>query len=70
MSHCKVISLEAAEAEYKDFYRPVSETLGYKLIMNCQINSKNKTNASCRKEIQTPLKQALPTSDTLEKLVR
>lgn len=35
MSNCKVISLEE---EYKDFYRPVSETLGYILIMNCHIN--------------------------------
>lgn len=38
------MSSGAAEAEYKDFYRPVSETLGYILIMNCQINSKLKKN--------------------------
>lgn len=71
MSHCKVISPGAVEAEYKDFYRPASETLGYILIMNCQIKKfKSKTNASCRKEKQTGLKQAMPTSDTLEKPVR
>lgn len=30
MSHCKIISLEVAEA---DFYRPVSERVGYTMIM-------------------------------------
>lgn len=53
MGHCKVISLEAAEAEYKDFYRPVSERLGYIVVLNCLMNQVKKGKQCFLQKINT-----------------